>query len=169
MAASQINSNSIHNGAQKHTQLIKTKETLQRQQLYETLLDLYGDNYCACQNKHCKGHLNNKFRTLLKVNQLSHPLLREFIQIITGSMMKKSATFFKYFFKFLEEQDLNKELLDDLLQLFVVLFLKSEESVQVTVLEDLEKVFNLLKRNETKIFVDRNYKYKVFFFGISQF
>ena len=89
--------------------------------------------------------------------------------IITGVQQKHSAKLFKYFFKFLDQQDLNRDLLDDLLQLFVVLFLKSEESVRVTVLEDLDKVFNLLKRNETKIFVDSYYKYKVFFFGISQF
>lgn len=89
--------------------------------------------------------------------------------IITGTKQKQSAKLFKFFFKFLDQQDLNRDLLDDLLQLFVVLFLKSEESVRVTVLEDLDKVFNLLKRNETKIFVDGNYKYKVFFFGISQF
>ena len=49
-----------------------------------------------------------------------------------------------YFIKFLEDKDLNKELFDDLLQLFVVLFLKSVESVKVTVLQDLDKVFNLL-------------------------
>lgn len=81
---------------------------------------------------------------MLKRDELTHPLLREFTQIITGSIQKQSAKLFRYFIKFLEDKDLNKELFDDLLQLFVVLFLKSEESVKVTVLQDLDKVFNLL-------------------------
>lgn len=42
---------------------------------------------------------------------------------------------FRAYLRFLEiNNELNKDLLDDLLQLFVVLFLKSEESVKVTIL-----------------------------------
>ena len=81
-------------------------------------------------------------------------MLREFTQIITGSIQKHSAKLFRYFIKFLEDKDLNKELFDDMLQLFVVLFLKSEEAVKVIVLQDLDKVFNLLKSGDTRIFVD---------------
>ena len=46
---------------------IKTKESLLRLQQYETLLDLFGENYCAChENDHCKKVLSDKFRCLLK-------------------------------------------------------------------------------------------------------
>lgn len=58
-------------------------------------------------------------------------------------------------------------MLDDLLQLFVVLFLKSEESVKVTVLFDLDNIFKIIKEAETKIFVDRTFKYNILFYGIS--
>ena len=64
---------------------------------------------------------------------------------------------------------MSAELLDDLLQLFVVLFLKSEESVQVSVMSDLDAIFNLLKSRETSIFIDKNFSYKVIFFNVSQF
>lgn len=147
---------------------VRTKESIQRQQQYETLLDLYGDNYCACQNDHCKNDLSSKFKGLLKT-KISKTLFREFTQIITGSIQKHSAKLFRYFLKFLEDEELNKELLDELLQLFVVLFLQSEESVKVTVLQDLDSIFKMLKSNQTKIFVDRSFKYKIFFFGISQY
>ena len=50
-----------------------------------------------------------------------------------------------------------------------MLFLKSEEAVKVTVLQDLDAVFMMIKQAETKIFVDRSFKYKIFFQGISQY
>ena len=87
--------------------------------------------------------------------------------MITGCKQKNSAKLFRYFLKFLEDQKLNKDLLDDLLQLFVVLFLKSEESVKVIVLQDLDAIFKMMKHNQTKIFVDHSFKYKIFIYGIS--
>ena len=73
--------------------------------------------------------------------------MREFTQIITGSKVKSAASIFRIFLRFLENNnnELNKDLLDDLLQLFVVLFLKSEEAVKVTILQDLDQVFAFLK------------------------
>ena len=61
--------------------------------------------------------------------------------------MKSAASIFRIFLRFLENNnnELNKDLLDDLLQLFVVLFLKSEEAVKVTILQDLDQVFAFLK------------------------
>ena len=72
-------------------------------------------------------------------------MLREFIQIMTGSIQKHSAKLFRYFLKFLEDLNICGSFLDDLLQLFVVLFLKSEEAVKVTVLQDLDAVFMMIK------------------------
>ena len=69
----------------------------------------------------------------------------------------------------MEGKKLDKELLDDLLELFVVLFLKSDEAVKVTLLVDIQNVFLILKQNETRIFVDRLFKYRILFYGISQF
>ena len=147
---------------------IRSKEDLQRQQQYQTLLDLYGDNYCSCDNEHCKAHLNSKMRVFLQTEKLTKPLLRELTQVIAGVKKIPSAKLFRYLMKFLEDQSLDKDLFDDLLQLFLVLFLKSEEAVKVTMLQDLDNVFIFLKQAETKIFVDRRFNYKVFFYGISQ-
>ena len=64
---------------------------------------------------------------------------------------------------------LNKEMIDDLLQLFMVLFLKSEEVVKVAFLQDLTEIFQALKETETKIFVDKKFSYKFLFFNTLQF
>ena len=81
---------------------LKTKETMMRQQQYETLLDLYGDNYCACaENDCCKKILQEKFKCLVK-SPLSSPLLREFTQIITGSKVKSAANMFRTFLRYIE-------------------------------------------------------------------
>ena len=42
-----------------------------------------------------------------------------------------------FFLRSMEGKKLDKELLDDLLELFVVLFLKSDEAVKVTLLVDI--------------------------------
>ena len=65
---------------------------------------------------------------------IGKPLLREWTQFITGVKTLPSAKLFRYFIKYLEEEALDMSLFDDLLQLFLVLFLKSEEAVQVTML-----------------------------------
>ena len=67
----------------------------------------------------------------------------------------------------MEGKKLDKELLDDLLELFVVLFLKSDEAVKVTLLVDIQNIFLILKQNETRIFVDKHFKYRILFYGIS--
>lgn len=51
----------------------------------------------------------------------------------------------------------------------MVLFLKSEESVKVTMLHDMDRIFKLIKDADTKIFVDDNFKYNIIFYGICQY
>lgn len=50
-----------------------------------------------------------------------------------------------FFLRSMEGKKLDKELLDDLLELFVVLFLKSDEAVKVTLLVDIQNIFLILK------------------------
>jgi cystathionine beta-lyase/cystathionine gamma-synthase len=64
---------------------------------------------------------------------------------------------------------ISKDLMNELLQLFVVLYLKSNNSLKLTILEDLEKIFLLIKEHETKIFVDGTFKQIILFPGICQF
>ena len=52
-----------------------------------------------------------------------------------------------------------------------MLFLKSEEAVKVTVLNDLDKIFRLIKDNETKYteVTGNDFHYSIIFYGISQY
>ena len=40
-----------------------------QQQRVESLLELYADNYCTCQNDFCKKHLNQKMKDSLKPDE----------------------------------------------------------------------------------------------------
>jgi len=57
--------------------------------------------------------------------------------------------------------------MDDLLQLFVVLYLKSNDKVKQTLIADLEVVFETIKSNETKFFIEKKLSYKLIFYNIS--
>lgn len=61
---------------------------------------------------------------------------------------------------------IGKDLMDDILRLFVVLYLKSNTAVKITIMEDLDNIFLLIKGAETKLFVDGAFKYKIFFHAI---
>ena len=66
-------------------------------------------------------------------------LIRDVIQIVTGSAKSRNyGKIILYFLRSLEHETFtDKGLMDDLLELFVVLFLKSDEAVKVTLLVDI--------------------------------
>ena len=65
--------------------------------------------------------------------------IRDVIQIVTGSAKSRNySKIIQYFLRSLEHETItDKGLMDDLLELFVVLFLKSDEAVKVTLLVDI--------------------------------
>lgn len=56
--------------------------------------------------------------------------------------------------------------MDDILRLFVVLYLKSNTALKIALMEDLESIFIFIKEAETKLFVDGKFKFKIFFNSI---
>lgn len=57
----------------------------------------------------------------------------------------------------MEEQQIEKDNIDDILQMFIVLYLKSNDKVKQTLIHDLENVFSLCKNNETKFFIEKRF------------
>lgn len=50
-----------------------------------------------------------------------------------------------------------------MLNLFVMIYLKSSRPLQKAVVEDLETIFFLIKEQETALFIDKHFKFKIFF------
>ena len=89
-----------------------------------------------------------------------------------SSKSMNNANIVMYFLRYMNEDEFGedyKDMIDDLLQLFMVLFLKSDEAVKVSFLIDLTAVFQSLKENATKIFVDRSFTYSILFFRLNYF
>jgi hypothetical protein len=59
---------------------------------------------------------------------------------------------------------ISENLMDDLLQLFVVLYLKSNDKVKQTLIDDLETLFWTIKSSETKFFIEKKFQYKLVFY-----
>lgn len=56
--------------------------------------------------------------------------------------------------KYMELHVISKDLMDEVLKLFVVIYLKSGNAVKVALYEDLENVFTYVKEKEEEIIVE---------------
>jgi hypothetical protein len=100
--------------------------------------------------------------------KLSKSVVNDLINIQTGSSKNaRSVQPIWFFLRYMAMEIIDKNLMDDILRLFVVLYLKSSTAVKLTLTKDLEDIFALIKREETKLFVDGAFKYSIFFYGIS--
>jgi hypothetical protein len=98
-------------------------------------------------------------------SELSRKFVIDLINIIAGSSSKsdKIINILIYFLKYLSLNQIGKDSLDDMLNLFVMIYLKSSRPLQRAVVEDLETIFFLVKEQETLLFIDQHFKYKIFF------
>jgi len=97
--------------------------------------------------------------------------VRDIINLMTGTPRSpRSVSIIWHMLKFMEvNKEIPKEAVDDFLRVFVVLYLKSEDEVKRIFVQDIESVFHMIKRQETKLFVEREFKYYIFFYEIMQF
>lgn len=63
-------------------------------------------------------------------------------------------------------EQFNTKKLDEILDLFVVIYLKCTQAVQLTFVDDIDKCMQLIKEASNKIFVERTFKYKVVLHGL---
>lgn len=74
--------------------------------------------------------------------------LRHFISIIKGTKKdKKFSKKISVFLKLLQLHELPKDLLETCLELFTVLYLKSDQVVQAVLLKDMTSVWQHIKNN----------------------
>ncbi len=103
-------------------------------------------------------------------NELSKQVINDLINIIGGtSKSGKLVNIMTFLFKGISINQIKPDLLDSLVNLFVMLYLKSNQTLKTALLDDLENVFLLIKQSETKIFIDKTFKYTILLYCINQF
>jgi predicted amino acid-binding ACT domain protein len=133
---------------------------------YDSLLALFADNFCKCLDKNCKQELTNQLQQYMKL-EFSKKIVNDFINIISGtSKSGKLVNIMAFLLKSLSIHNISKELMDDLIGLFMMLYLKSNETLKLALLTDLENAFMLVKQKETAIFVDKKFVYKILFYNL---
>jgi hypothetical protein len=94
-------------------------------------------------------------QTLFNNTQFSKSMVKDLTNILMGS--SKSIKIIRSIWTILKYMELNvigKDLMDELLKLFVVIYLKSGLAIKVTLYEDLENAFMLIKEKEDQVIVD---------------
>ena len=59
--------------------------------------------------------------------------------------------------------------MDELLKMFVVIYLKCSQAVQLTFVNDIDLCMHMIKEKTDKLFVENSFVYKVLLSGIHQF
>lgn len=97
---------------------------------YDSLFALFADNYCQCTGPNCKKELTNLFQKFMR-SELSRKFVVDLINIIAGSSSKsdKIINILIYFLKYLSLNQIGKDILDDMLNLFVMIYLKASRSL----------------------------------------
>jgi len=63
------------------------------------------------------------------------------------------------------EQFPNKKM-DEILNLFVVVYLKCSPAVQLTFVDDIDKCMCFIRESQQKLFIERAFEYNAIFYGI---
>lgn len=86
---------------------------------------LYADSFCGCSNATCKNRLTTELQSKMK-EDLSKNLVNDLINMLIGSAKNdKVVNIIMFLLKYISIHPIEKELMDDMLKLFVVLYLKS--------------------------------------------
>lgn len=59
--------------------------------------------------------------------------------------------------------------MDDIVNLFVMLYLKSDQPLKNALVNDLENVFLMIKQKDAYIFVDKTFKFNILLYYVFQF
>lgn len=59
--------------------------------------------------------------------------------------------------------------MDELLKMFVVIYLKCSQAVQLTFVNDIDLLMHMIKEKTDKLFVENTFVFKVLLTGIHQF
>lgn len=91
------------------------------------------------------------------------------ISVLNGSPhTEKQINILTYLLGKIKVEQYTNSKMEEILNLFVVLYLKCKREVQITFLDDIDKIFVLLQEEKTKqqVFVDKTFKFKIAFQGV---
>ena len=99
---------------------------------------------------------------------LQKPLDKEVISDMTNLMMgcshnDKQINILIFLVNKIHMENLPYQTLDEMLNLFVVVYLKCSKAVQLSFLDDLDKIGKMIKDESKSLFVQKAFKYKVLF------
>jgi len=100
----------------------------------------------------------------------SEEIITDMISVLQGSSPSyKQINILVSLLKKLTIDKFSFKKMDDILDIFIVLYLKCSRDVQLTFLDDIDKLYLMLIENETQVIVDKKFEMRIIFYGIYKF
>eukprot|EP00347_Sterkiella_histriomuscorum_P003504 403364047 len=164
-----FNQQNINTDSRPSSQGVGSQHQGSSQSQYDSLLSLFCENYCSCGNQICKAELTTKFQQFMKTN-FNKTVVSDLINILSGTQSTgKLVNIIIFLLKSLELHSYSQDVMDNFIDLFVMLYLKSNQVLKRAIVSDLETCFFMIKDRETTLFVDKKFSYKIFFYNLNQF
>ena len=132
------------------------------------MLAIYKDNFCDCSSEVCKNGANVKFKELFMLNLEKHEnAIQDMISILMGSpKTEKQISILVFWIDKIHNDNFLSEQMDQLLDLFVVIYLKCTKSVQLTLVDDIDRMMVLIKDSQKSIFIEKKFAWKTVIHGL---
>ena len=142
-------------------------------QKIESCLAIYRNNFCNCNQVVCKEKLAFHFKVLMKkdLNAVDE-LCNNMVSIMTGSPQSdKQVNILIFLLQKINVEKFDNDKMDEILNLFLVIYLKCSQAVKLTFVDDIDKVIQLIRDDvkDKKIFFNTIQTYNVMFCGLFQF
>lgn len=134
----------------------------------DSLLAIYKDNFCKCNDGSCKQGLITQFRTLMKQDLAQNTnTIRDMMNIMMGSPhSEKQVNILIFILTKITVETFPNDKMDEILNLFVVVYLKCSREVQLTFVDDIDKLMQFVKEGQEKIFVQKEFTFNAMFYSI---
>jgi len=134
----------------------------------DSLLAIYKDNFCDCPEGICKNGLGEHFKSLMKQDlNMENDTFNNMMNLMMGSPSSKNQV--NVLMRLLEKiniGDFPSKKMDEILNLFVVVYLKCSQAVQLTFVDDIDKVLMFIREDIQKVIIDKKFTYQAVFYSI---
>lgn len=136
-----------------------------------SLLAIYRDNFCDCGEGICKTQVQNIFKALLKQDlNANEETITSMSNLLTGSPhSNKQINILIYLLKKIQVEKFGNKKMDEILNLFVVIYLKCSQAVQLTFLDDIDKIVCMIKEAQQEVIIQKKFTYNITLFNLHQF
>ena len=106
----------------------------------------------------------------MKTDISQHSTVFNMINFLTGSPnSEKMITILSTILNKIHIEQFTNQKMEEILNLFVIIYLKCSKAVQLTFINDIDLCMHLIKEAQEKLFVEKHFEYKVMMPGIHQF